>query len=234
MGFGIVGDVLGVNKPNLPTSNLTGVFDNERIGEGADEMMDLLIRMFQAAGEGGGDFLKDIFELESGRALGGLAAGRESAFNNLERTLSSSGSGIDESTRAFLMADLDRGFGEKRGDIQRGLATNQALRQEEFPFKVLRTGSPIISSQQQGTTAENSAKFEADFKRTIADFQFDQQRGAAIRKIAGAGATGGFSEIFDKFKGGIPGGGGGGGGGGTSFYDPITDSIQTGSGSVRA
>lgn len=242
MGFGFLGDLLGFQSGGVPGGfEPSGLINVGGTREGVDKLLALLSDLLDAAQEGGGRFLRDTFDIESGRALRGVATSREGAEQRLLESMNRIGD-LDPVARTRLLADLDRSFGSLRAGTQSNLAVSQSRRREAFPFNVIGAASPFLTAQQGLGLQEAGAERRADLTKSLL---------SQSRRSADAGAArnliGGIAGLFGKGGGGGSGGGGfsladimslfGGGnvpgagtalntGGGALRYNPLTDSFE--------
>jgi len=194
MGFGI-GSVLGFASglkapPRFEGSGTLG--EAGKVRGNIDDLMDLYSRLIDAAGSGGGDFLKDIFAKE---------------FANFSVPFRAR----SQSSRV------------------RTVSTSQALRQEQFPFKVGALVEPGVSRQQGAHFREAKLTHESEVRRTEFENQKKRDNAAAFQNLAEMGLNiytgGGFGAAKGLLGGGKGGGAsrsGGGSiasGGGFDFLD---------------
>jgi len=230
MGFGI-GSVLGFASglkapPRFEGSGTLG--EAGKVRGNIDDLMDLYSRLIDAAGSGGGDFLKDIFAKEFANFSVPFRARSQSSRVRTVEDLKRSGV-TDPVAIARILSDQDRGFASIEAQNTRKLSTSQALRQEQFPFKVGALVEPGVSRQQGAHFREAKLTHESEVRRTEFENQKKRDNAAAFQNLAEMGLNiytgGGFGAAKGLLGGGKGGGAsrsGGGSiasGGGFDFLD---------------
>ena len=241
MGISPMGALFGMHDIDIPPQYYgSGVLPDPSLVQGkVTDLLELYGKLIDAAGDRGGKYLKDLFELEFSNFMVPFRA--QSKSRRLRRREDLKRRGVTDPVQIErIMQQEDRISGSTEAGATRKISHGQSLRREKFPFQVGALVAPFLTTQQRLRMSEELSKHksavdttEARNKKTV---MLNQGMQKAISTIAG-GAMGGMG-------GGAMGGGGGfmsgfgsggsiGSGGGFDFLQSeFTGSFLEGGGSM--